>query len=62
MATISREFKRTRATRVVDGEPKTRFVYTRDQNGNKVALNRPGFDGGSVYWFPTPVGEACLAA
>jgi len=27
-----------------------------------VALNRPGFGGGSVYWFPTPVGEGCWAA
>jgi ectoine hydroxylase-related dioxygenase (phytanoyl-CoA dioxygenase family) len=25
-------------------------------------LNRPGFDGGSAYWFPTPVGEGSLAA
>ncbi|MFT7649119.1 MAG: CRP-like cAMP-binding protein [Candidatus Poriferisodalaceae bacterium] len=25
-------------------------------------LNRPGFDGGSAYWVPTPVGEACWAA
>jgi hypothetical protein len=25
-------------------------------------MNRPGFDGGSAYWVPTPVGEACWAA
>jgi IS30 family transposase len=25
-------------------------------------LNRPGFDGGSVYWFPTPIGAVCWAA
>jgi Domain of unknown function (DUF222) len=26
------------------------------------AVNRPGSDGDSGYWFPTPVGEACWAA
>jgi hypothetical protein len=26
------------------------------------SLNRPGFDGGSGYWFPTPVGAVCWAA
>jgi transposase len=26
------------------------------------ALNHPGFDGGSGYWFPTPVGAVCWAA
>ncbi|HWJ64771.1 MAG TPA: AMP-binding protein [Acidimicrobiales bacterium] len=25
-------------------------------------VNRPGFDGGSGYWFPTPAGSACWAA
>jgi hypothetical protein len=25
-------------------------------------LNPPGFDGGSVHWIPTPVGEACWSA
>lgn len=25
-------------------------------------LNRPGFDGGSGYWIPTPVGAVCWAA
>lgn len=25
-------------------------------------LNRPGSDGGSGYWFPTPIGEVCWAA
>ena len=25
-------------------------------------LNRPGFGGGSGYWFPTPLGAACRAA
>ena len=25
-------------------------------------VNRPGFVGGSGYWFPTPVGAACWAA
>ena len=25
-------------------------------------LNRPGFGGGSIYWFPTPVGAGCWAA
>lgn len=25
-------------------------------------LNRPGSDGDSGYWFPTPIGEACWAA
>ena len=29
-------------------------------DGTKV--NRPGFDGGWFYWFPTPVGEACWSA
>ena len=27
-----------------------------------VDLNRPGSDGGSGYWFPTPAGSACWAA
>ena len=26
-----------------------------------VVMNRPGFDGGSGYWFPTGVGSACWA-
>jgi len=26
------------------------------------ALNRPGSDGGSGYWFPTPSGVGCWAA
>lgn len=25
-------------------------------------LNRPGFDGGSGYWIPTPAGSVCWAA
>ena len=25
-------------------------------------VNRPGIDGGSGYWFPTPMGSACCAA
>ena len=25
-------------------------------------MNRPGFDGGSGYWFPTPAGSVCWAA
>ena len=25
-------------------------------------VNRPGFGGGSVYWFPTPIGAVCWAA
>ncbi len=25
-------------------------------------LNRPGSDGGSFYWFPTPVGQVCWAS
>ena len=28
----------------------------------QVGLNRPGSGGGSVYWFPTPLGSACWAA
>ena len=30
--------------------------------GRPSTLNRPGSDGGSGYWFPTPVGAACWAA
>ena len=38
---------------VAKGDPRA------SQNYN---LNRPGFDGGSFYVIPTPVGEACWAA
>jgi uncharacterized integral membrane protein len=33
-------------------------------NTDKVSvdLNRPGFGGGSGYWFPTPSGVVCWAA
>jgi len=31
-------------------------------DGTRPGLNRPGFDGGSAYWFPTRAGKACLAA
>ena len=31
-------------------------------DGLVVTLNRPGSDGGSGYWFPTPAGSACWAA
>ena len=31
-------------------------------NAQPVRMNRPGFVGGSGYWFPTPVGEGCWAA
>jgi hypothetical protein len=27
-----------------------------------VDVNRPGSDGDSGYWFPTPIGAACWAA
>lgn len=27
-----------------------------------IDVNRPGSDGGSGYWFPTPIGEVCWAA
>ena len=32
------------------------------QTGLEVEMNRPGSDGDSVYWFPTPVGAVCCAA
>jgi len=34
----------------------------RDKYPAMIAMNRPGFVGGSVYWFPTPVGAVCWAA
>ena len=33
----------------------------RERNA-RIGLNRPGSDGDSVYWFPTPMGAACCAA
>ena len=30
--------------------------------GHGVRVNRPGFDEGSGYWFPTPAGSVCWAA
>lgn len=47
--------------------PRARFdsdhVETRRvHNAWPFVVNRPGFDGGSFYWIPTPVGAVCCAA
>ena len=33
-----------------------------NQNGDNDGVNRPGSDGGSGYWIPTPAGSGCWAA
>ena len=35
---------------------------TKEWDVPNVQLNRPGSDGGSGYWFPTPAGSVCWAA
>lgn len=38
------------------------LVKDESEQSMPASLNRPGFDGGSGYWFPTPVGAVCWAA
>ena len=53
-------------TKRVESERFKRFTYdeitARDKANLDITLNRPGSDGGSGYWFPTPAGSACGAA
>ena len=39
-----------------------RFRFVSDNQAELSVMNRPGSDGGSVYWFPTPAGSVCWAA
>jgi hypothetical protein len=38
------------------------LILADHQRVNDLFMNHPGSDGGSGYWFPTPVGVGCGAA
>jgi hypothetical protein len=39
-----------------------RVARPKHGRSTNTTLNRPGSDGGSGYWFPTPIGVGCWAA
>ena len=50
------------AVRAVESRNATMAHRWSSSLSEALRLNRPGFDGGSGYWFPTPAGSACWAA